>query len=52
LLCLAYLHHDPAVPEYENKNNEAKKYIDRVQRHALGLAGDGDRPLPLCLPAM
>jgi hypothetical protein len=29
-LSFAYLDHDPALPDYENENNEAKEYDDRI----------------------
>jgi hypothetical protein len=52
VLLLFALHHDPALPEYENHGKKAKEGSDRVQRQAPGLAGDGDRPLPFLCPAI
>jgi len=55
LVCCCFfadLHHDPALPKYENENNEAKKHVDREQRRTIGLASDGHAPLLLVCPAM
>jgi hypothetical protein len=48
----AYLHHDPALPKYENHDNEAKKHVGGLERLSPGRARDGGQPLPRACPAI